>query len=330
MTGLLDVRRLTVDFGHRAVGDSASPVLDGVSLRIGPGEVLALVGESGCGKTMTALSLMRLLPRGARMSAEAMTLDGVDLLEASERELNSVRGGRVAMLFQQPKQMLDPTSTVGTQIAEPLRRHLGMNRSAARRRVIDLLRDVGIAEPERRARAYAHQLSGGIAQRVMIAAALAGQPRLLIADEPTTALDVTVEAQILRLLAAKKAEFGMSVLFISHDLGVVSSIADRIAVMYAGRIVEEGPAEAVLAAPRHPYTQALVRSSLLIPDESGQLYEIPGNTSSARRTSVGCRYHPRCHVAQTATDHLCDSREPELDATDADARHAVRCWAVPR
>jgi peptide/nickel transport system ATP-binding protein len=316
---LLTVENLAVRAGSRP----AEKIVDGVSLSIDEGEVLALVGESGSGKSLTAMSLVHLLPRPLTIDADRMTLDQVDLLRTTDRGMNEIRGGRIGMLFQQPKRMLDPTSTVGAQVAEPLRRFRGMNRAAARRATVELLRDVGVPEPERRARSYAHQLSGGLAQRVMIAAALAGHPRLLIADEPTTALDVTVEAQILRLLAGKKAELGMSMLFISHDLGVVSSIADRIAVMYAGRIVEQGPAGEVLAAPRHPYTRALIECSLLRPGPSGELCSIPGHADSALRISSGCRFQPRCAAAHTAhIEHRCATAEPAL-ATHA---HATRCW----
>ncbi|WP_020579362.1 ABC transporter ATP-binding protein [Actinopolymorpha alba] len=324
MAALLEIDRLTVTFG------GASPVLDGVSLGIAEGEVLALVGESGSGKSMTALSIMRLLPEGARMDAAAVRLGETDLVAASEGQMNSVRGGQASMLFQQPKRALDPTATVGSQIGEPLRKHLGMSRSAARRRVVELLHDVGVDEPERRARSYPHQLSGGLAQRVMIAAAMAAQPRLLIADEPTTALDVTVEAQILALIAQKKAELGMSVLFISHDLGVVASIADRIAVMYAGRIVEQGPTAEILDAPSHPYTQALILCSSLRPDESGELYVIPDGAGLERVSSGGCRFQSRCHRAVEAhVEHHCASREPELVAAPGGTSgHDTRCWAA--
>jgi peptide/nickel transport system ATP-binding protein len=319
MAELLTVENLSVRVGV----PTAEPILDGVSLSLGEGEVLALVGESGSGKSLTAMSLARLLPRPLALAADTMTLDGVDLLAASEKRMNDIRGGHLGMLFQQPKHMLDPTSTVGAQVAEPLRRFRGMNRAAARTATVELLRDVGVPEPDRRARSYAHQLSGGLAQRVMIAAALAGHPRLLIADEPTTALDVTVEAQILRLLAAKKAELGMSILFISHDLRVVSSIADRIAVMYAGRIVEQGPAADILTAPQHPYTRALIECSLLRPDASGELYSIPGSANSALRITTGCRFQPRCTAAHTAhIAHRCSSTEPELTRHP----HATRCW----
>lgn len=324
MSETLTISGLTVEIG----APGAPPILDRVSLTVKPGQVLALVGESGSGKSMTAMSLMRLLPPGARMRADAITLGDVDVLNATERQMNHIRGARISMLFQQPKRMLDPTATVAAQIAEPLIRCLGMSRSRAHARVIELLADVGIAEPERRAHAYAHQLSGGIAQRVMIAMALAGQPDLLIADEPTTALDVTVEAQILRLIADKRAQLGMSALFVSHDLGVVSSIADRIAVMYAGRIVEEGPTREILDAPQHPYTKALVKCATLEPEADGSLYTIPGDASTARAVSQGCRFRSRCIVCTSEhLEQMCGNEEPELAGRGA-ADHSSRCWAT--
>jgi peptide/nickel transport system ATP-binding protein len=324
MNALLTVDNLTVRAG------TGGRILDSVSLTIGEGEVLALVGESGSGKSVTAMSLIRLLPAPLTAEADAITLGDEDLLHARERRMNAVRGGMIGTLFQQPKRMLDPTATVGAQVAEPLRRFRHMSRSAARRATVELLADVGIPEPARRARSYAHQLSGGIAQRVMIAAALAGQPRLLVADEPTTALDATVEAQILRLIAAKKAELGMSVLFISHDLRVVSSIADRIAVMYAGRIVEQGPAAEILSVPQHPYTRALIECSLLRPDERGELYAIPGQAGPALTLTAGCRFEPRCPAAHAAhVEHQCAAHEPELSPSGhGSADHATRCWVA--
>jgi peptide/nickel transport system ATP-binding protein len=323
MTDLLRMENLSLSFGP-------VKILDKVSLHIGAGESLAVVGESGSGKSMTAMSLIRLLPTGAKLEADALQLNGTDLLNASEKTMNSVRGRQIGVLFQQPRRMLDPTSTVGRQLAEPLRMALGMNRSAAHEAALQLLRDVGIPEPERRARSYAHQLSGGMAQRVMIAIALAGQPDLLIADEPTTALDVTVEAQILQLIATKKKELGMSMLFISHDLKVVADVADRIAVMYAGRIVEQGSAHEILTSPKHPYTQALIECSLLRPRETGDLYAIPGNALSAREINHGCRFRSRCHISEEQhLEHQCASAEPLLiPAAGAPGDHVSRCWAT--
>jgi len=322
MSDELRVRGLTVAFRDDR------PVLEDVSLDVPQGEVLALVGESGSGKSMTAMSVMRLLPDGARLSAEEIAFGDDDILGADERRMNAIRGGRISMLFQQPKRMLDPTATVGSQVAEPLRKYLGMNRRQAHARAVELLADVGIPEPERRVRAYAHQLSGGIAQRVMIAIALAAQPELLIADEPTTALDVTVEAQILQLIQAKKRQLGMSVLFISHDLGVVSSIADRIAVMYAGRIVEEGTVQQILSAPQHPYTQALIKCSLLEPQQDGRFYVIPGDVTTARTMTTGCRFMPRCPVTHAlGIEGHCVGDEPALTGCGGEG-HRSRCWAT--
>ena len=250
------------------------PILDSVSLDIAPGEVLALVGESGSGKSMTALSIMSLLEDGLERDVTTLTVDGVDLTTTKAKELQRIRGGLVGMLFQQPRRMLDPTCTVGSQMAEPLRLHLGMSRAEASRRVIELLQDVGIDEPERRARAFPHQLSGGLAQRVMIAMALSTHPKLLIADEPTTALDATIELQVLRLIKQKQAQLGMSALFISHDMNVVSLVSDRVAVIYKGQLLELGTTEQIMEHPAHSYTELLIRCSKLTPDANGKLLEV--------------------------------------------------------
>ena len=317
----LDVDRLRV--GHRDLGT----FIDDVSLEIAAGEVLALVGESGCGKSLTALSLMRLLPRGFEVTGGAIRLGDDDMLAKSEPELNAIRGSRIAMLFQQPQVMLDPTSTAGTQISEPLRLHLGMDRRSASERVVELLREVGIPEPEYRARNYAFQLSGGMAQRVMIAAALGGNPDVLIADEPTTALDVTIQIQILKLLHRERCERGLAVLLITHDLSVVAAMADRVAVMYAGRIVEQGAIRQILERPRHPYTRVLIDSSLLserAADTSGDVSDTGHDATQAVR---GCRYHTRCPA--TTRDPVqadCRSREPALEVEPDGS--GVRCWAV--
>ena len=316
----LAVKHLCV--GHRELG----AFIDDVSLEIASGEVLALVGESGCGKSLTALSLMRLLPRGFEVTGGAIRLGADDMLAKSEHELNAVRGRRIAMLFQQPQSMLDPTSTAGAQIAEPLRLHLGMSRRSARRRVVELLREVGIPEPEYRARSYAFQLSGGMAQRVMIAAALGGNPDVLVADEPTTALDVTVQLQILKLLHRERRERGLAVLLITHDLSVVAALADRVAVMYAGRIVEQGTTARILRRPSHPYTRLLVDSTLLGERTAGATHSWPESPQDALHATRGCRYYARCPAAtRNPVQPRCRSREPALEA-DADDG-AVRCWA---
>ena len=317
----LAVERLRVSHGELGT------FIDDVSLAIAPGEVLALVGESGCGKSLTALSLMRLLPRGFEVTGGAIRLGADDMLAKSERELNAIRGSRIAMLFQQPQVMLDPTATAGAQIAEPLRLHLGMDRRRSRERVVELLREVGIPEPEYRARSYAFQLSGGMAQRVMIAAALGGDPDVLIADEPTTALDVTIQVQILKLLHRERCERGLAVLLITHDLSVVAALADRVAVMFAGRIVEQGAIRQILEHPRHPYTKVLIDSSLLRERTADTIEVSPDAEQDASPAARGCRYHARCPAATRGpVQASCRSREPALEV-EVDGS-GVRCWAV--
>jgi peptide/nickel transport system ATP-binding protein len=319
---ILSVRDLTVHF----VGLD-QPVLDRVSFDVRRGEVVALVGESGSGKSVTALSIMRLLPSAAKMSASAIEFDGQDLQKLSSTAFDRLRGGRLSMLFQQPQVMLDPTSKVGVQVGEPLLYHNGTHGRENRRQVVGLLGDVGIPDPAARVDCYSFELSGGMAQRVMMAAALSAGPELLIADEPTTALDVTVQTQILRLLDTERRRRRLAVLLITHDLAVVSAIADRIVVMYAGRVVEEGPTSQVLKNPAHPYTQALIRCSLLQVDAQGRLFSLPHGAVHARDLAVGCRFHPRCPVAQ-AHGYLerCVMEEPGL--RDTDFGRKARCWTV--
>lgn len=321
---LLEIRGLRVDFPE--VGDG--PAIDGMDLTVRRGEIVALVGESGSGKSLTALTMMGLLPPGAQVEAGTAQLDGEDVLSMSGKRLNQVRGRKVAMLFQQPKVMLDPTARVGGQVAEALRRHRGVGRRKAKARVVEMLRDVGIPEPARRASAFSYQLSGGMAQRVMIAAALSADPELVIADEPTTALDVTVQAQILDLLKRKRDELGLSILLITHDLGIVSTMADRVAVMYAGRIVENGTTADIFNSPQHPYTEALLKASLLEADR-GQLYSIPGSVAQARAMGQGCRFLPRCpKAAELGITDMCSGAEPTLHAC-GDHDHNSRCYAAP-
>lgn len=319
---LLDIRDLRVGFPEV----SGAPAIDGMDLSINRGEIVALVGESGSGKSLTALTVMGLLPPGAEVLGGEARLDGEDVLSMGSGRRNEVRGNKVAMLFQQPKVMLDPTARVGSQVVESLRQHRKVGRREAKARAIELLRDVGIPEPARRASSFAYQLSGGMAQRVMIAAALSADPELLIADEPTTALDVTVQAQILDLLKQKRDELGLSILLITHDLGIVSTMADRVAVMYAGRIVENGTTEDIFNDPQHPYTQALLKASLL-EAERGQLFSIPGSVVQARALEHGCRFLPRCPVAATLgiTD-MCRGEEPTLH-TCGEHEHHSRCYA---
>ena len=321
---LLQIRDLRVEFPEVGGG----PAIDGMDLTVRRGEIVALVGESGSGKSLTALTMMGLLPPGAQVAGGTAFLDGEDVLAMSAKRLNEIRGSKVAMLFQQPKVMLDPTARVGGQVAEALRQHRGVGRREAKARVVEMLRDVGIPEPARRASAFSYQLSGGMAQRVMIAAALSADPELVIADEPTTALDVTVQAQILELLKRKRDELGLSILLITHDLGIVSSMADRVAVMYAGRIVEDGATHDIFTNPQHPYTEALLKASLL-EAERGKLFSIPGSVAQARAMGHGCRFLPRCGIAaQLGISERCAGLEPTLH-TCGEHEHHSRCYAAP-
>ncbi|MEJ2590443.1 MAG: ABC transporter ATP-binding protein [Candidatus Thiodiazotropha sp.] len=303
------------------LGSESRPfrVLDGVDLAIERGETFALLGESGCGKSMTALSLMRLLPPSGRVSAGRITFDGQDLLRLSEPAMRQVRGGTLGMIFQEPMTSLNPVLRIGEQIAESVRLHDGVEGPAVKQRVAQLLAAVGISDPARRADAYPHQLSGGMKQRVMIAMALAGRPKLLIADEPTTALDVTIQAQVLRLLRGLQRESGMSILLITHDLGVVAETADRLAVMYAGQIVETAGVEAFFRRPRHPYSQKLFAS---LPDSGkrgARLSVIEGSVPSLDSAFSGCRFVQRCEQAVPR----CSREHPDWRQLDADA--GVRC-----
>jgi peptide/nickel transport system ATP-binding protein len=319
MNRLLEVRDLTVRFSTE---DGPVLAVDAASFEVGEGEVLALVGESGCGKSVTALALTGLLPPGAAVSGDIrFTRAGLDLRRLSERELREVRGRDIAYIFQEPMTSLNPVLTIGRQIGEVLRRHQGMRGEVARRRAAELLRLVGIPLAERRLREYPHQLSGGMRQRVMIAMAVACRPRLLVADEPTTALDVTVQAGILDVLRDLRAEIGTAVLLITHDLGVVADIADRVVVMYAGRTIEEAAATALFAAPSHPYTRGLLDA---VPNPArhgeGGLREIPGRVPVLRVAQDGCTFADRCGYA----DDVCRTRRPELEP--GPAGHSVRCW----
>ncbi len=313
---LLAVESLTVRFG----GVSA---IEDVSFTLNQGETLAIVGESSSGKSVTALALMRLLdPRAARVTGRAM-LDGQDLLALPEHAMADLRGAALGMIFQEPMTSLNPVHTVGDQIAESLIRHERLSKRTAAGRAVELLSQVGIPEPARRAAAYPHQLSGGMRQRAMIATALACRPRILIADEPTTALDVTIQAQILDLLRHLQAETGMSVIFITHNLGVVAEIADRVVVMYAGQVVEDAPVAALLGRPMMPYTAGLMRSvprldAALHPGR--RLAAIPGNVPDPRHRPAGCTFHPRCPHAQPDP---CEQARPALEW--AAQEHQVRC-----
>ena len=300
MTPLLDVHDLTVRFGPVTA-------VDGLSFSVGRGETLAIVGESGCGKSVTALSLLRLLPM-ARVTGRVM-LEGTDLALLSPRQMISIRGRRAAIIFQDPLSALNPVMTVGEQITEVLTRHRGLRRSAARSRAIELLALVRIPEPQRRVDEYPHRFSGGMRQRAMIAAALAGEPSLLIADEPTTALDATVQAQVLELLASVQQAFGMALILISHDLGVVAQAADRVVVMYAGRKMEEQAVRPFFRTPSHPYARSLMQARPRPGSGSdAPLPEIDGIVPSLEALPPGCVFAPRCPHAIA----ICDAERPAL------------------
>ncbi len=290
MMPLLRVDKLVTGFGH---GPEAVRVVDGVSFHVAAGETYALVGESGCGKSITALSLMRLLPDGGRIVAGAVELDGQDLLALPEREMRGVRGGGMAMIFQEPMLALNPVIRVGEQITEALALHRHLTGAAAWDEARGLLDAVGVPDPARRLDTYPFELSGGLRQRVMIAMALAGRPRLLIADEPTTALDVTIQAQVLEVLRQLRSEQRMGMLLITHDLGVVAENADRVGVMYAGELIEEGARDAFFAAPQHPYSRMLF-AALPRPGDAGRLTTIPGQVPRLDAAIVGCRFASRC------------------------------------
>ncbi len=311
---LLEVKDLSIDL---ADSQERRRLVDGVSVCVAPGEAFCLIGESGCGKSVTALALTRLLSSPPFLYTGGRVLvEGESVWDMSGRELRRIRGGKVSYIFQDPGAYLNPIHQVRTQIREMLALH--RPEKAHDGRILELLQLVGIPAPEVRMRDYPHQMSGGMLQRVMIAMALAAEPRLLVADEPTTALDVTVQAQILALLGKLRRQLGMAVLLISHDLGVVEDFADRVAVMYAGQVVECGPASEVLTAPKHPYTEALLRAAPRL-GGGGELNAIPGQVPAAGVFPSGCRFHPRCSWVQEA----CSQSVPPLELVGENRQ--VRC-----
>ncbi|MBM3532131.1 MAG: ABC transporter ATP-binding protein [Alphaproteobacteria bacterium] len=315
---VLDIDGLSVSF--QTPERKRLKVLDGVTLRIAPGEVLGVVGESGSGKSVTALSVLRLLGEQGAIDGGRISLSGQDLTRLPESEMLKIRGRHAAMIFQEPMTSLNPVYTVGFQIMEVLVEHLGVSAGEAHRRAIELMKRVGIPAAEERVDAYPHQLSGGMRQRVMIAIALACSPKLLIADEPTTALDVTIQAQILALMRTLRDETGAAILMITHDLGVIAQMADRVVVMYAGQVVEEGPVSELFARPRHPYTRLLMRSIPLARKKLKRLEAIVGTTPSPASFPEGCRFNPRCPEA----NDRCRT-DPQVLRRFADGRQA-RCW----
>jgi peptide/nickel transport system ATP-binding protein/oligopeptide transport system ATP-binding protein len=314
---LLEVRDLQT---HFFTDDGVVRAVDGVSFEVGEGETLAVVGESGSGKSVTSLSVLRLVPQPpGRIVGGSIRFKGRDLLALSGAEMRAIRGKEISMIFQEPMTSLNPVYTCGEQIIEALVLHEKVDRKTARKRAIDMLQMVGIPSPEQRVDEYPHQMSGGMRQRVMIAMALACRPSLLIADEPTTALDVTIQAQILELLKELQRELGMAVLLITHDLGVVAETADRVAVMYAGQVVEYTDVGPAFRETRHPYTAGLLDSLPKLGRKKDQLRVIPGNVPNPTRFPSGCRFHPRCAVAQPR----CAEQEPPVKAFGA---HLSRCW----
>ena len=313
----LRIEGLTVSFPGPA---GRMRVIEDISLSIERGEILGLVGESGSGKSVTALAAMRLLSPNARIDSGSVRLAGSDLAQASRADLLRLRGADIAMIFQEPMTSLNPLFRAGFQIGETLEAHRGLSRGQAHERAIELMRAVGISDPERRVDDYPHQLSGGMRQRVMIAMAMACNPKVLIADEPTTALDVTIQAQILALVRRLRDDTGMGVLLITHDLGVVAGMARRVVVMYAGLVMEEAPVQPLFAAPLHPYTRLLLKSIPRVGVKSARLHQIAGTTPPPSRFPSGCRFHPRCPDAIAQ----CRTELPPLE-TMPDGRR-VRCW----
>ena len=316
---LLEVDALSVAFGRARMN-----TVDTVSFSLRRGETLGLVGESGCGKSVTALALMGLLPRpAARVSGGKVLFEGQEILRLPERRRADLRGDRMAMIFQEPMTSLNPAFKIGDQIEEAITRHRRIGRAQAREHTLEMLRRVRIPEPAARARAYPHELSGGMRQRVMIAMALANAPDVLVADEPTTALDVTIQAQILRLIRDLREEEKTAVLLITHDLGVVAEAADRVAVMYAGRIAEAGPVRSIFADPQHPYTIGLMGSLPATGRRTERLVTIEGAVPSIGAMPPGCRFAPRCPFA----DARCHAEQPP--PTNPSPGHVVHCWKAP-
>jgi oligopeptide/dipeptide ABC transporter ATP-binding protein len=318
---LLDVRGLRTSFRLR---EGTVRAVTGVDFSVRRGEILGLVGESGCGKSVSSLSIMRLVAPPGVIEGGEVIFDGKDLLKLGDREMRDIRGNRISMIFQQPTSSLNPVLTVGYQIGEVLEAHKNMKRKAARERALEMLRMVGIPDPKRRLESYPHEMSGGMAQRVMIAMALACEPELLIADEPTTALDVTIQAQILDLMRRLQRETGTAIILITHDLGVVAEMCDRVAVMYAGEIIEQTDTRSLFRQPLHPYTKGLIGSVPILGQPKAELSTIPGMVPNLISLPDGCRFAPRCgaRVEHNVTPAM--GVHPELLPARPD--HTVRCW----
>ncbi|MGM0419860.1 MAG: ABC transporter ATP-binding protein [Bacillota bacterium] len=321
---LLEVKNLKT---HFFTEEGVVKAVDGVDYEIKPGETVGIVGESGCGKSVTSLSIMRLVesPPGQIVDGEII-FEGTDLTKLKESEMRKIRGNDISMIFQEPMTSLNPVYTVGDQITEALILHKNLSKKEAKKQAVNMLRKVGIPLPEQRVDEYPHQLSGGMRQRIMIAMALSCDPKLLIADEPTTALDVTIQAQILDLMKGLKDEFGMAIMMITHDLGVIAEVSDRIAVMYAGKIVEYTTAEQLFAKPSHPYTWGLLKSIPLLHKEVEKLEAIPGNVPSPLDFPEGCKFNSRCFLAE----EKCFDEEPPLIDVEDEESHQSRCWFIDK
>ncbi len=306
---------------HFFTEDGVVPALDGVSFHINKGETIGVVGESGCGKSVTALSIMKLIPPTiGRIVQGDILFSGESLLEKSETQMRKIRGNDISMIFQEPMTSLNPVYTVGDQIAEAVQLHQQFDRKKAMKKAVEMLSLVGIPLPEKRVNEYPHQLSGGMRQRVMIAMALSCSPKLLIADEPTTALDVTIQAQILQLMKDLKKDLSTSIMLITHDLGVVAEMAERVAVMYAGRIVEEGDVRSIFRKPLHPYTEGLLKSIPNIDKQKQRLHVIEGMVPNPKNAPSGCSFHPRCPYAK----EICHQEEPRVQIIDTN--RTISCW----
>lgn len=316
MTTLLEVKNLNAGLGE---GDYRS-LLDQINFTVKKGEAIAVVGESGCGKSMTALSIMGLLPRNIKIKSGEIKLEGVELTSKSQKEMNEIRGKEIAMIFQEPLTSLNPSFTIGNQIAEVLKYHTDYTAEQIKEKSIEVLKQVNMPDPEEKLKAYPHELSGGMRQRVMIAMALACHPKILIADEPTTALDVTIQAQILELITELQNKFNMSIITITHDLGVVAETCQRAIVMYAGQIVEESSVEELFEKPLHPYTRGLMLSAPRLGNPKEKLHVIEGTVPDPDDMPKGCRFSPRCEFAT----EKCFAEEPPLEQVDKSRR--VRCW----
>jgi peptide/nickel transport system ATP-binding protein len=318
---LLDVEGLKTFFYTE---DGVVKAVDGVDFRIKRGETLGIVGESGCGKSVTSLSIMRLIAAPGKIVSGKIGFDGANLLDLTEKEMTKIRGNRISMIFQQPTTCLNPVFKIGDQVSEVLNIHQSLGKEAGWKRSIELLRMVGIPEPQKRVNSYPHEISGGQAQRVMIAMALACAPELLIADEPTTALDVTIQAQILDLMRDLRNKTGTSIMLITHDMGVIAEMAERVIVMYAGQIVEEADVKTLFANPLHPYTKGLLGSIPVLGKVRERLDVIPGSVPNLLNPPPGCRFEPRCQACEGAKRERCRAEMPPLREIEPD--HWVRTW----